>query len=140
MSERAGWAALVAAAEHFRVASGADVVLLAAWAGPGGVAYAHHGAGPLGAAARRYLRDIVAAHRLFLMDEDSPGAEEEPEESEPESPDDAAVEDEEARGGVPGGVPPCARSLPVSVPTWGGRPGDGDGDGTRSSDEGPRQG
>ncbi|KAM9259537.1 LOW QUALITY PROTEIN: proline-rich AKT1 substrate 1 [Morus bassanus] len=64
--QRERWAALVAAAEGYRGATGAEVVLLTAWGGPGGPrAYAHHGPGPLGAAARRFLPDIAAAHRAL---------------------------------------------------------------------------
>ncbi|XP_071657178.1 proline-rich AKT1 substrate 1 [Patagioenas fasciata] len=65
-AQRERWAALVAAAEGYRGATGAEVVLLTAWGGPGGPrAYAHHGPGPLGAAARRFLPDIAAAHRAL---------------------------------------------------------------------------
>ncbi|XP_033928250.1 proline-rich AKT1 substrate 1 [Melopsittacus undulatus] len=65
---RERWAALVAAAEGYRLATGAEVVLLTAWAGRGpaaGRGYAHHGHGPLGQAARRFLPDIAAAHRAL---------------------------------------------------------------------------
>ncbi|KAM9591772.1 LOW QUALITY PROTEIN: proline-rich AKT1 substrate 1 [Morphnus guianensis] len=69
--QRERWAALVAAAEGYR-ATGAEVVLLTAW-GPGGPrAYAHHGPGPLGAAARRFLPDIAAAHRALAGGPPSP--------------------------------------------------------------------
>ncbi|XP_037230627.1 proline-rich AKT1 substrate 1 [Falco rusticolus] len=64
--QRERWAALVAAAEGYRGATGAEVVLLTAWGGVGGPrAYAHHGPGALGAAARRFLPDIAAAHRAL---------------------------------------------------------------------------
>ncbi|XP_061218572.1 proline-rich AKT1 substrate 1 [Neopsephotus bourkii] len=65
---RQRWAALVAAAEGYRGATGAEVLVLTAWTGPGPGAspsYAHHGPGPLGAAARRFLPDIAAAHRAM---------------------------------------------------------------------------
>ncbi|XP_053908286.1 proline-rich AKT1 substrate 1-like [Cuculus canorus] len=72
--QRERWAALVAAAEGYRGATGAEVVVLTAWGGPGGpLAYAHHGPGPLGAAARRFLPDIAAAHRA-LAPPPPPGA------------------------------------------------------------------
>ncbi|XP_072703774.1 proline-rich AKT1 substrate 1 [Ciconia boyciana] len=71
--QRERWAALVAAAEGYRGATGAEVVLLTAWGGPGGPrAYAHHGPGPLGAAARRFLPDIAAAHRALAGAPPSP--------------------------------------------------------------------
>ncbi|KAM4643724.1 LOW QUALITY PROTEIN: proline-rich AKT1 substrate 1-like [Amazona ochrocephala] len=66
--QRERWAALVAAAEGYRGATGAEVVVLTAWPGPGTGggprSYAHHGPGPLGAAARRFLPHIAAAHPL----------------------------------------------------------------------------
>ncbi|XP_063997373.1 proline-rich AKT1 substrate 1-like isoform X2 [Pogoniulus pusillus] len=83
-THRQHWAALVAAAESYRGATGAEIVLLTAWGGGGGpgasigggvsgtglkgegsLFYAHHGPGPLGAAVRRFLPDVAAAHRAL---------------------------------------------------------------------------
>ena len=64
--QRERWAALVAAAEGYRGATGAEIVLLTAFGGGPPFSYAHHGPGPLGAAARRYLGEIAAAHRALI--------------------------------------------------------------------------
>ncbi|XP_063997375.1 proline-rich AKT1 substrate 1-like isoform X4 [Pogoniulus pusillus] len=156
-THRQHWAALVAAAESYRGATGAEIVLLTAWGGGGGpgasigggvsgtglkgegsLFYAHHGPGPLGAAVRRFLPDVAAAHRalagapspfssssgLFLMDEEEPPSPE----SEPESPDESSSPPGLAAAPFPAlpsaGPPPrlLARSLPVSVPAWPLRP------------------
>lgn len=61
---------------------------------------------------------------LFLMDEDSPGPEDEAVESDPESADEGSPGDEVVLGPPPAppGPPLYARSLPVSVPAWPLRP------------------
>ncbi|XP_050783986.1 proline-rich AKT1 substrate 1 isoform X4 [Gopherus flavomarginatus] len=64
-NHRESWAGLIAEAERYRRRTGNEVVLITAFRAPqpGGFAYAHHGCGALGDAARRYLEDIAVVHK-----------------------------------------------------------------------------
>ncbi|XP_074872234.1 proline-rich AKT1 substrate 1 isoform X2 [Carettochelys insculpta] len=64
-NHRESWATLVAEAERYRRQTGNEVVLITAYRAPqpGGYAYAQHGRGALGDAARRYLEDIAVVHK-----------------------------------------------------------------------------
>ncbi|XP_066845529.1 proline-rich AKT1 substrate 1 [Anser cygnoides] len=136
--QRELWAALVAAAEGYRGATGAEVVLLTAWGARGAAggarvgvgvggppfAYAHHGPGALGAAARRYLGDIAAAHRALAAPPPGPPRRREEPPPAPGPPGLRAAPGTRWFWAPPGppGPPLYARSLPVSVPAWPLRP------------------
>ncbi|XP_030401027.1 proline-rich AKT1 substrate 1 isoform X1 [Gopherus evgoodei] len=64
-NHRESWAGLIAEAERYRRRTGNEVVLITAFRAPqpGGFAYAQHGCGALGDAARRYLEDIAVVHK-----------------------------------------------------------------------------